>query len=54
MEMAGVVTYTGAKIIQNARLLVEKLEGHWNWIQMAFGVFCLALFQKTLLSRQSE
>jgi hypothetical protein len=30
------------------------LEGHWNWIQMAFGVFCLALFQKTLLSRQSE
>ncbi|GAB4856744.1 DNA polymerase epsilon catalytic subunit A [Ancistrocladus abbreviatus] len=25
MEMAGVVTYTGAKIIQNARLLVEKI-----------------------------
>ncbi|XP_031270603.1 DNA polymerase epsilon catalytic subunit A-like [Pistacia vera] len=25
MEMAGVVTYTGAKIIQNARLLIEKI-----------------------------
>ncbi|KAF3943032.1 hypothetical protein CMV_030371 [Castanea mollissima] len=25
MEMAGVVTYTGAKIIQNARVLVEKI-----------------------------
>ncbi|KAG8371187.1 hypothetical protein BUALT_Bualt13G0060900 [Buddleja alternifolia] len=25
MEMAGVVTYTGAKIIQNARLLVERI-----------------------------
>lgn len=25
MEMAGVVTYTGAKIIQNARLLVDKI-----------------------------
>ncbi|CAN0916711.1 DNA polymerase epsilon catalytic subunit A [Linum grandiflorum] len=25
MEMAGAVTYTGAKIIQNARLLVEKI-----------------------------
>ncbi|KAG2570098.1 hypothetical protein PVAP13_7KG000627 [Panicum virgatum] len=25
MEMAGVVTYTGAKIIQNARILVEKI-----------------------------
>ncbi|KAG4921590.1 hypothetical protein JHK86_050403 [Glycine max] len=25
MEMAGVVTYTGANIIQNARLLVEKI-----------------------------
>ena len=25
MEMAGVVTYTGAKIIQNARELVEKI-----------------------------
>ncbi|KNA12254.1 hypothetical protein SOVF_127620 [Spinacia oleracea] len=25
MEMAGVITYTGAKIIQNARLLVEKI-----------------------------
>ncbi len=25
MEMAGVVTYTGAKIIQNARMLVEKI-----------------------------
>lgn len=25
MEMAGVVTYTGAKIIQNARLLVNKI-----------------------------
>eukprot|EP01018_Ginkgo_biloba_P017404 Gb_06608 [translate_table: standard] len=25
MQMAGVVTYTGAKIIQNARLLVEKI-----------------------------
>ncbi|CAM8878713.1 unnamed protein product [Rhodiola kirilowii] len=25
MEMAGVVTYTGAKIIQNARLLIEKV-----------------------------
>ena len=25
MEMAGVVTYTSAKIIQNARLLVEKI-----------------------------
>jgi len=25
MEMAGVVTYTGAKIIQNARLLIERI-----------------------------
>ncbi|KAK6138431.1 hypothetical protein DH2020_027841 [Rehmannia glutinosa] len=25
MEMAGVITYTGAKIIQNARLLVERI-----------------------------
>lgn len=25
MEMAGVVTYTGAKIIQNARILIEKI-----------------------------
>jgi DNA polymerase epsilon subunit 1 len=25
MEMAGVVTYTGAKIIQNARVLVEQI-----------------------------
>lgn len=25
MEMAGVVTYTGAKIIQNARYLVEQI-----------------------------
>jgi DNA polymerase epsilon subunit 1 len=25
MEMAGVVTYTGAKIIQNARILVEQI-----------------------------
>ncbi|XP_060961564.1 DNA polymerase epsilon catalytic subunit A-like isoform X1 [Cannabis sativa] len=25
MEMVGVVTYTGAKIIQNARILVEKI-----------------------------
>ena len=25
MEMAGVVTYTSAKIIQNARILVEKI-----------------------------
>ncbi|OMP07850.1 hypothetical protein COLO4_06999 [Corchorus olitorius] len=34
MEMAGVVTYTGAKIIQNACLLVEKLGNHVNWTQM--------------------
>ncbi|KAL6571837.1 DNA polymerase epsilon catalytic subunit A [Orobanche hederae] len=44
MEMAGVVTYTGAKIIQNARLLVERIgrpieldtDGIWCALPVSF------------------
>lgn len=48
MKMAGVVTYTGAKIIQNARLL-SVLGDHLSWIQMVYGVLCLDHFLKILL-----
>jgi len=49
--MAGVVTYTGAKIIQNARLLVEKigkpleLDRDGIWCALPVGaIYCAASY----------
>ena len=54
MEMAGVVTYTGAKIIQNARLLVEKI-GRPLELDTD-GIWCVlpGSCPENLLLRQSE